>query len=133
MKKIIRCAIEKYFIDSYIISFPKSGRTWLKTVIHHYIGSLYGYDMANSFVAKEGKYPKIRIRKRKRVPLIYFTHDVADIPYQDNLSYCQLEDVFNVNRYARRKNIFLMRDPRDVLVSYNFNKNILEPTRGNYM
>jgi hypothetical protein len=74
-----------------VVSFPKSGRTWL-----HVMLARLAHGARAPFVLD--------------VPGVLFTHDDADKP--------GLPLRTDFGRYAGRKVVLLVRDPRDVLVSY---------------
>jgi hypothetical protein len=74
-----------------VVSFPKSGRTWL-----HVMLARLAHGAHAPFVLD--------------VPGVLFTHDDADKP--------SLPLRTDFGRYADRKVVLLVRDPRDVLVSY---------------
>ena len=74
-----------------VVSFPKSGRTWL-----HVMLARLAHGAHAPFVLD--------------VPGVLFTHDDADKP--------GLPLRGDFERYAGRKVVLLVRDPRDVLVSY---------------
>jgi hypothetical protein len=74
-----------------VVSFPKSGRTWL-----HVMLARLAHGAQAPFVLD--------------VPGVLFTHDDADKPAQPLRT--------DFERYAERKVVLLVRDPRDVLVSY---------------
>ena len=74
-----------------VVSFPKSGRTWLHVMLAR--------------LARGARAPFVL-----DVPGVLFTHDDADKPEQPLRA--------DFDRYATRKVVLLVRDPRDVLVSY---------------
>jgi hypothetical protein len=74
-----------------VVSFPKSGRTWLHVMLAR--------------LARGADAPFVL-----DVPGVLFTHDDADKPAQPLRA--------DFERYAGRKVVLLVRDPRDVLVSY---------------
>jgi hypothetical protein len=74
-----------------VVSFPKSGRTWLHVMLAR--------------LARGAHAPFVL-----DVPGVLFTHDDADKPAQPLRA--------DFERYAARKVVLLVRDPRDVLVSY---------------
>jgi hypothetical protein len=87
-----------------VISYPKSGRTWLRAMLSLYFAKLYGtpkdllIDFANLHNLDH------------RVPRIYFSHeaDYKGPPESVRIDRRQLR---------RKKLVFLVRDPRDVIVS----------------
>lgn len=74
-----------------VVSFPKSGRTWL-----HVMLARLAHGAQAPFVLD--------------VPGVLFTHDDADKP--------ALPLRTDFDRYAERKVVLLVRDPRDILASY---------------
>ena len=102
-------ATEKKNFDVHLVSFPKSGRTWLRLMIgkaiqEHFKLKCTDKEMTDLHpLAKYDKIPKIRV-----------DHD-------DNPHYKSPKDVsLNKEAYCYSKVIFLSRDPRDVLVSNYF-------------
>ncbi len=77
-----------------VLSFPKSGRTWLRAILGKYLELTHGIVFTTEFdnVARD-KLPKIK-----------FTHNLHRMSYFSG------------------KIIFLTRDPRDVVVSYYYQK-----------
>jgi hypothetical protein len=97
--------------DCYVISYPKSGRTWLRTMLAKVLALHFG-DTRKIVVD-----PMDVMRKgRHRGPLIRFIHDGSDRSLRRQTR--RPEKQFN--RFMRKKVIFLVRDPRDVLVSSYF-------------
>lgn len=92
--------------DSVVVSFGKSGRTWVRVMISrfyqlkHGIGErhLIGFDNLH--------------RKNAAIPKIFFTHDNYLRDYTGNLT--------NKADYYDRKVVLLVRDPRDTAVSQFF-------------
>jgi hypothetical protein len=91
--------------DAYVISYPKCGRTWLRVMLQNYL-DLQGFPL-------EDLYDRFLLGSRER-QFVKFEHDQSNwVPAPlriDQLS-------FNADKYSSRKVIFLVRDPRDVLVS----------------
>lgn len=92
-------------IDAFLISFPKCGRTWLRAMLGWYVN-----DMAEGDPMEVMELTKTR----QDFCTLDITHD--DFPHlktADNL-------VTNKNAYKGKKVIFMIRDPRDVVVSNFF-------------
>jgi hypothetical protein len=99
---------------SYIISFPKCGRTWLRLMIGHYL--------VHHFQLPTENYLRIQNFRGldRRVPEMEVYHD--DKPYKRSSD----ELGRNKNHYRRDKIIFLVRDPRDIVISWYYAKKYRE-------
>lgn len=97
--------------DSFVVSIPKSGRTWLRVLLHEYYSRLFGGEQV---LNSRDQYADDR-------PRYFFTHDryehltVAN-PWQ------RLMGRFLIPTDRRRDGriLLLARDPRDVMVSLYF-------------
>ncbi|MCH7768386.1 MAG: sulfotransferase domain-containing protein [Nitrospinae bacterium] len=102
-----------YHTDCYVISYPKCGRTWLRVMLAKALALYFGDPRDIVFD------PIDVIRNNyQRGPLIRFTHDgifksPAIVTKPGEKRYQQ---------YTRKKVVFLVRDPRDVLVSNYFQR-----------
>lgn len=100
--------------DAFIISFPRSGRTWLRIMLGKYLTDLAGvngkdpYDVYAITKALEG------------LPTVGVIHDNSGYGGK-NLKAEELETA--KGRYKKSKVILLVRDPRDTVVSYYFHCN----------
>ncbi|AKH42850.1 hypothetical protein FHS61_000623 [Altererythrobacter atlanticus] len=104
----LRRAASDWARDAYVLSYPKSGRTWLRTMMGHMILRQYGVETDNPMEIQH--FWKIS----SKIPNIGFTHD--DYP---NLKFGS-EVETDKSRYSGKKIVLLTRDPRDVVVSYYF-------------
>lgn len=122
--QLLRLDITSKRAGVYIISYPKSGRTWLRVLIGKAI--CLKYNLPETLMLDT-----YRLAAVAGLPRTYFTHDFSEIlselPY-DRLPARKAE-------YARSKVIFIARDVKDVLVSsyfqatkrtYKFNGSIAE-------
>lgn len=97
--------------DSYIVSIPKSGRTWLRVLLHEYFSRRY---RSSEALNSRDQYADDR-------PRYFFTHDryehltVAN-PWQRLLGRFLVPS----DCRARGRVLLLARDPRDVMVSLYF-------------
>ncbi len=96
--------------DVFLISFPKCGRTWLRLMIGNIFSEHFQIHVEDPLdLAMFGK-------ANNSIPKISVVHD--DVPQEKSPS--QLER--NKSKYQNSKIIFLVRDPRDVIVSLFFHK-----------
>jgi len=101
----------------FVISFPKSGRTWLQFMLGEYITRYYGLDVKNVIALKD--YTK----HLEGVPRIRFSHD--DRPQWKTPEELETRKA----KYSHGRVILLARDPRDMLVSSFFEKTKRMPAR----
>jgi hypothetical protein len=108
--KLIELYFNEYFkgkifnlkIDSYIISYPKCGRTWLYKIL-----SLYSLKINSNNYVKDRKLLKFNNT------FIKFVHDCSDpSPYPIKPTKFKNKDLIN------KKKLMLLRDPREVIVSH---------------
>ncbi len=95
--------------DVSIISYPKTGRTWLRVLIGKAICDLSGVNEALLLDTP-------RLTAAAGLPITRFTHDDASLNAAQH--YTTLEA--NKSRFRHQRVIFLARDPRDTMVSCYF-------------
>lgn len=101
-------AADRESADIYLLSFPKTGRTWLRMMIGRVLQQHFGeHDISvldlHHFNAVD-----------PRIPKIWVDHD-------DNPQYKAPEELrLDKSEYRGKKIIFLARDPRDVVISLYF-------------
>ena len=108
---------QRWDFDVYLLSYPKCGRTWLTLQIGRAISQHFGLDVPN--LLKLSTFGE----QIPEVPHIRLTHD--DQPHRkrpDELSTTR-------EKLAGKKVILMVRDPRDVIVSYYHHKSTREPLR----
>ena len=92
-----------------VVSFPKSGRTWLRATLTFYYAERYGLVDPPLL-----EYANLHYLDR-RIPKIYFTHDDEPSLRPDELGR-------DKSHYRRKHVLFVSRDPRDVCVSLYFHR-----------
>jgi hypothetical protein len=90
---------------TYVISYPKCGRTWLRLMLGHYLAHHYGLARSEYIRLQEFS------RDDPRIPPIRVYHD--DKPYKRTPE----ELTRDKSAYAQDRVVLLVRDPRDVIVS----------------
>ncbi len=92
--------------DCVVVSYGKSGRTWLRVMLSRFYQVRHGLPMRQLM-----SYDNLH-RRNPAVPVIYFTHDNYLKDYTQH--HDSKED------YLGKKVVLLVRDPRDVAVSQYF-------------
>ena len=92
--------------DCVIVSFGKSGRTWLRVMLSRFYQLKHGLP-DYSLIAFDNLHAKNR-----DIPLIFFTHDNYLKDFNGNAD--------SKKDYYQKKVVLLVRDPRDVVVSQYF-------------
>lgn len=108
---------QRWDFDVYLLSYPKCGRTWVTLQIGRAISQHYGLEVPNLL--------KLSVfgEQIPGVPHIRLTHD--DQPHRKRPH----ELSPTREKLAGKKVILLVRDPRDVIVSYYHHKSRREPLR----
>ena len=95
--------------DVFFVSFPKSGRTWVRYMISKYLEACFQNE-----IAPENLFAFSKLKTE--IPTMSFTHDgSSNKPL--NLNYNDLKSDKSFYFDSRRV-VLLVRDPRDVVVSY---------------
>ena len=93
--------------DAVVVSYPKSGRTWLRAMLSHLYHQRYG--MPETELIDCENFNKLE----PRVPAILFTHD--DMSERWNRT-----PAIALRALAPKRIVLLVRDPRDVVISQYF-------------
>lgn len=92
--------------DAVVVSFGKSGRTWLRVLLWRYFSLKNGY--ASDSISGFDEFRQ----KRPGVPVLFFTHDNYLKDFEGEAGKAAL--------YGRLPVVLLVRDPRDTAVSQFF-------------
>lgn len=117
VKQKIRNIAEEFGINSiwgwqvdgikvYIISYPKSGRTWLRTLLGKALCDHYQID-------KELLLQTHILSRRAKILPTLFSHDMKGSELWHELNP-------DKSKYRSKKIVFLARQPHDILVSFYF-------------
>lgn len=98
--------------DAYLISFPKCGRTWLRLMMGRALQQQF--DLSHPNLQEKMLSLTSLAQLHPNIPKVLITHD-------DNPHWKKPEELeTSKKQYKNAKVIFLVRDPRDVLVSTYF-------------
>jgi hypothetical protein len=99
--------------DAIVLSLGKSGRTWLRVMLHHALALEYGIP-----------FDPIRLEPGKSgAPLVVYTHELATHLRDATLKNQLLgKSILPRSLTDRKRLVVLARDPRDVIVSSYFHK-----------
>ena len=100
----------------HVISHPKAGRTWLRLLLSLYLQGHFEIDWPKEKWLELQGLPEAN----SDVPHFHFTHD-------RNSHLKPLEAAKDKSMYADNRVIYMVRDPRDVIVSNYFQQNRREP------
>jgi Sulfotransferase domain len=92
--------------DSVIISFGKSGRTWLRVLISRYFAHKHG--LGDGLIMEFDEFH----RRNPAIPALFFTHDNY---LKDYLGHDRKFEL-----YGKSRVVLMVRDPRDTAVSQYF-------------
>lgn len=115
MKRLRR----KYYhwrADVHLLSFPKCGRTWLRLMLGRLIEEQFGIESRNSLqLHKLGS-------RRLGIPSILASHDFQVI--RSGVRQRELDT--DKTRFAGKRVLLMIRDPRDTIVSFYYHKTLRE-------
>lgn len=103
----------KFVDEVYAVSFPKSGRTWIELMMAKIYELLTDYDVNALLNGRQFSRWNILRRVRYPFPFVRFGHGYM------NAEICR-GTYFPEAKYKGKKIFLLVRDPRDVVVSYYF-------------
>jgi len=96
--------------DTLVISYPKCGRTWLRLLLSRVFSEHYNLAVSGPDTLELEKFPLMN----EAIPRVQFSHD-------DNPHWILCEQIsVGKDAYCNKNIVFLVRDPRDVVVSYYF-------------
>ena len=99
--------------DAFIVSYPKSGRTWFRFILSHYFSAVAGSQATTNLHNMFSVLPNFDFEPLRGIPAFHFRD--ADIP-KLLVSHLGYRRTWFLNRPV----IMMVRDPRDVIVSAYF-------------
>ena len=102
-------------IDAILASYPKSGRTWFRFILSSYLVSLFGLDPALDLHSTFTVMPNFDLDPARGLPAFGFADHLPPVPLiaVSHRPYSRLW-------FHQRPIVYMLRDPRDVLVSSYF-------------
>lgn len=102
--------------DMHLLSFPKCGRTWLRLMLSRLIGDQFDIETGNTLqLHKLGN-------RRLGIPSILASHDFQII--RSGVRQRELDT--DKKRFAGKRVLLMIRDPRDTVVSFYYHKKLRE-------
>ncbi|MBB3937553.1 sulfotransferase domain-containing protein [Aureimonas phyllosphaerae] len=101
--------------DTFLVSYPKSGRTWFRFILSHYFASLAREGEAVDLREMFGVVPNYDLDPVRGIPAFRYGHRRSDVPL-----ILVTHHLYRRSLFLNRPIIFMVRDPRDVLVSAYF-------------
>jgi hypothetical protein len=102
--------------DGFIASFPKSGRTWVRFILANYLNEVFGLGVDVDLKTLFQIIPNDRLdRERGRLAYRFARHPQMPLLVASHLP-------FRPQLFRDRKVLFMVREPKDVLVSWYFHK-----------
>lgn len=103
--------------DAFLVSFPKSGRTWLRYILSYYFAGIAGIAGQNGAPDLHSMFafvPNFDLDRARGIPAFRTHYAVGRVPavFVSHNIYSRL--------FLDRPIIFMVRDPRDVVVSAYF-------------
>ena len=101
--------------DCFLISYPKSGRTWFRFVLSHYFDNAAKLHVGTNLHNMFSVLPNFDLDTVRGIPSFDFASHVPKVPFipVSHLGYQR-------SLFLDRPVIFMVRDPRDVIVSAYF-------------
>jgi hypothetical protein len=114
---------QRFGADAYLVSVPKSGRTWLRVLIQSYLCAWDGREFA----------VHVQAFSNPAIPRVLYTHDRFEHA-QERRWYVRARgrNLIPPGLARRHPILLLARDPRDVVVSLYYQLNRREKTRKRY-
>ena len=104
-------------VDAFLVSYPKSGRTWLRYLLSSYIARIAALDFAPDLQTTFRVLPNFDLDKRRGLPAFVGKSGKFPLPLIA-VSHRMFEPAF----FADKPVVLLLRDPRDVCVSAYFHQ-----------
>ncbi|KQQ86661.1 sulfotransferase domain-containing protein [Aureimonas sp. Leaf324] len=101
--------------DTFLVSYPKSGRTWFRFILSHYFASVAREEATVDLRGMFGVVPNYDLDPVRGIPAFRYRHRRSEVPL-----ILVTHHLYRRSLFLNRPIIFMVRDPRDVLVSAYF-------------
>jgi len=105
----IRSHLHRRSSPYWFVSFPKSGRTWVKTILEEYVRELYGIQEFQY----EKYAPWLRTGVYRNIPRMVWVH-----PHCQQVQMTETYDL--MDRLRQQRVVVITRNPADVVVTYYY-------------
>lgn len=94
-------------VQNLIVSFPKCGRTWLRTILGRILQKQFNLPESSILYLTDAPLPL----QKENIPILLAYHD----QHPQHRKFTEIE--FDAEKYAGKNVLFMMRRPHDVMVS----------------
>lgn len=115
--QLLRLALENKSGSAVLVSYPKSGRTWFRYILANYFSLLYDLKIDVTLQNCFEVIPNLDYDPVRGIPAFKSHNWPASVP-KVYVSHRE----FSTMLFGRRRIIFIVRDPRDVMVSAYFHE-----------
>ncbi|MCF8709895.1 sulfotransferase domain-containing protein [Rhizorhapis sp. SPR117] len=103
------------YCDAFLVSYPKCGRTWLRFLLSNYFADIAGRDLKPNLTTTFQMLPNFDRNPVRGIPVFALQDQWPKLPLL-----AVSHRTYDKRLFRNRPVIFMIRDPRDVMVSAYF-------------